>query len=88
MTMVYLLHFERKYQHAQHYLGWTSLLVEERMEQHRTGRGSRLMEVVTLSGIAFVLARTWGGGRAEERRLKNQKNAPARLCPICRAKHV
>jgi len=86
--MVYLLHFERKYQHAQHYLGATSLPVEERMEQHRTGRGSRLMEVVTLSGIAFVLARTWDGGRTEERRLKNRKNAPAQLCPICRGEHA
>jgi hypothetical protein len=37
------------------------------------------------AGIGFEVARTWDGDRRLERRLKNQRNAPARLCPICRA---
>jgi hypothetical protein len=37
------------------------------------------------AGIGFEVARTWDGDRRLERRLKNQRNAPARLCPIRRA---
>jgi predicted GIY-YIG superfamily endonuclease len=40
MAIIYLLHFERSYRHARHYLGWTENL-EQRLAQHRAGRGSR-----------------------------------------------
>jgi hypothetical protein len=56
----YLIHFDRRYRHAGHYLGWTTDL-DARLEAHRTGRGARLMEVVTGAGITWHLART---GRA------------------------
>ena len=79
--MVYLLHFDRPYKHARHYLG-SSDDVPARIEAHRRGNGARLMEVVTAAGISFHLARVWDGGREEERRLKAQHNSP-RLCPIC-----
>jgi predicted GIY-YIG superfamily endonuclease len=90
---VYLLHFDRAYvgtrrnpaaqrtQIAQHYLGYAGD-VAARIERHRSGQGARLIEVITQAGIAFTLAATWPGGRAEERRLKRQHHA-ARLCPIC-----
>ncbi|MBN1886948.1 MAG: hypothetical protein JW850_03125 [Thermoflexales bacterium] len=78
---VYLLHFERKYKHAQHYLGWTVDL-DHRLAAHRSGNGARLVEVITGEGIGFALARTWRGGRDLERRLKQRKNSP-RLCPLC-----
>jgi predicted GIY-YIG superfamily endonuclease len=78
---VYLLHFERPYQHARHYLGYASDL-EARLEQHRHGRGARLMSVIRQAGIPWVLARTWQGDRTLERNLKQRKNAP-RLCPLC-----
>lgn len=80
--MVYLLHFQRRYRHAGHYLGWTANL-RERLRAHRSGNGARLLEVITEAGINWTLARTWEGGRDLERRLKAQKNSP-RLCPICR----
>ena len=83
MSRVYLLHFERPYRHARHYLGYAKN-VDERLRAHRVGAGARLMEVVTEAGIGFTLARTWRGDRKLERRLKNQHNAP-RLCPVCRA---
>ena len=70
-STVYLLHFDRPLAHARHYLGSTANL------------DTRLMEVVTALGIGFQLARTWAGGRPEERRLKRRKNSP-RLCPICK----
>ena len=80
---IYLLHFARPYKHARHYLGFAENL-EQRLAQHRAGRGARLVQVVLGAGIGFEVARTWDGDRRLERRLKNQRNAPARLCPMCR----
>jgi hypothetical protein len=40
---------------------------------------------VVAAGIGFQLVRTWEGDRTLERTLKNRHNAPARLCPLCRA---
>lgn len=79
---VYLLHFSQSFHHARHYLGCTDNL-EARLTRHRQGRGARLIEAITEAGLEFQVARTWNGGRALERQLKRQKNAP-RLCPICR----
>lgn len=71
---VYLIHFHSKLHHAQHYLGWTNDL-ERRVQEHRDGAGSRLMEV----------ARVWPeGDRDLERRLKRWHKART-LCPICKA---
>jgi len=81
--IVYLLHFNTPYFHAQHYIGWTSLTVEQRMEHHRSGHGARLLEVVTNAGIGFNVARTWTGTRRLERLLKNHHNA-RRHCPLCK----
>jgi hypothetical protein len=88
---VYLLHLERPYKHARHYLGHATNL-QARLAQHAAGSGARLLQVVKAAGIKWVLARTWLGGREVERRLshrdplwgKRQKNSP-RLCPICQA---
>lgn len=79
--MVYLIHFLRRYKHAGHYLG-SADDVDRRMDEHRRGTGARLTQVVREAGIDFELARTWEGGRDEERQLKRQHNSP-RLCPIC-----
>ena len=84
LSAQYLLHFERPYKHARHYLGFAEDL-ERRLELHRAGRGARLVEVVVAAGIGFRLVRTWEGDRTLERILKNRHNAPARLCPLCRA---
>ena len=78
---VYLLHFDQRLCHAQHYLGSTDNL-ENRLACHRKGNGARLMAVVTALGITWRLARTWPGDRTLERRLKRRKEG-RRLCPIC-----
>lgn len=81
----YLLHFEPAYQHARHYLGYTSRDVEERINEHvrATGNGARLVQVVLEAGHHVMLARVWEGeGRDFEKHLKRQHNTP-RLCPIC-----
>jgi len=80
---VYLLHFDRPYKHARHYLGYAKDL-QAWLELHRSGNGARLIQVVQEAGIGWTLARTWPGGKEIERRLKRQKNSP-RLCPICQA---
>jgi predicted GIY-YIG superfamily endonuclease len=47
---VYLLHFDRPYKRARHYLGWASDL-DARLAQHTAGHGARLLEVVHDAGI-------------------------------------
>jgi hypothetical protein len=81
---MYLLHFDRRHQHAGHYCGWASDLTE-RMIEHQSGRGARLIEVIIGAGNGFTLARTWPDtDRHFERRLHRRKESP-RLCPICAA---
>lgn len=79
--MIYLLHFDRPYRHAAHYLGSTDDL-DSRLAAHRAGAGARLMEVIRAAGIGFTLARTWEGGRKRERQLKRQ-GGRSRMCPLC-----
>jgi hypothetical protein len=86
-TTVYLLHFDAPYKHAKHYLGYTADL-DARLRDHRSGNGARLMAVIMDAGITFRVARLWKGGRDLERKLKNQKNAGARLCPLCAAERA
>ena len=80
--MVYLFHFNERLGHAGHYIGFTSDL-PRRMSEHKRGHGTKIMRAIRRAGIGFVLARTWEGGREEERQLKARHNAP-RLCPVCR----
>ena len=80
--IVYLLHFDRSYRHARHYIGFTQNL-EQRLEEHRAGRGSPLVAAAIADGIDFQLAAIWEGDRHDERRLHRQKNTRARLCPLC-----
>ena len=80
--IVYLLHFERSYRHARHYIGFTQNL-EHRLDEHRAGRGSPLVAAALADGIDFQLAAIWEGDRHDERRLHRQKNTRARLCPLC-----
>ena len=77
----YLLHFERPYRHAQHYLGSTRNL-KRRLGEHAAGRGARLVAVIQAAGIGWELARVWPGGQARERQLKRQGGA-SRRCPLC-----
>jgi predicted GIY-YIG superfamily endonuclease len=79
--VVYLLHFDRPYRHAAHYTGWTTNLLD-RLDEHETGRGARLLAVIRYAGIGFTLARTWQGTRTRERALKRQGGA-SRRCPLC-----
>lgn len=87
--MVYLIHFDKKYYHAQHYIGFVDEPIhklEKRIEYHKKGRGSKLLKVLVEKGIEFSVVRTWpDGDRNFERSLKNKKKA-SRFCPICNPK--
>lgn len=83
---IYLIHFDRPFKHARHYLGWTENL-DRRVHEHlNTGEGSALMRAVSAAGIRWNVVKTWEGTRDEERRLHKQKNSPRYLCPVCRTK--
>jgi predicted GIY-YIG superfamily endonuclease len=80
---IYLLHFDRPFGHARHYLGWARDL-EARLAVHGKAHGSALLRAVAAAGIDWQLARTWPGDRYRERQLKDI-GGHARKCPICRA---
>lgn len=85
-TTVYLIHFNKAYRHARHYIGFTANL-DKRITDHLCGMGARLMEVVTHAGIEWRVARAWQGDRRLERRLKRWHNASL-LCPLCSGKEA
>lgn len=84
---IYLVHFERPFRHARHYIGWTGGTLAARFARHRSlaplRRGSALLRAVFAAGIDFKVVRTWPGTRDRERSFKiNGHSAPR--CPICR----
>ena len=81
--MVYLIHFEKKLHHAQHYLGFVKGDLSQRLALHLSGRGAKLLKACNENGIGWHLVRAWpGGDRHFERKLKNRKKARL-LCPWC-----
>jgi len=86
-SMVYLIHFNSKYKHALHYIGYTNNLTE-RIQKHKIGKGARLLQVINDHGITWEVVRIWkDANRKFELNLKKQKNAK-RFCPICKGDDV
>jgi predicted GIY-YIG superfamily endonuclease len=89
---IYLIHFdepignrENRRGQAQHYIGYAVDLAE-RLAEHANGDGARIMAAVIMDyGIGWQVVRTWKGGRKDERKLKNRKQA-RRFCPVCSKK--
>jgi hypothetical protein len=81
--MIYILHFEPAYEHAQHYLGFTTKSGEERAHDHRGHNGSPLCRAALASGSQVILVAEFPGTRSMERELKERKNTRA-LCPRCK----
>ena len=88
--MVYLIHFEEKFKHAQHYLGFVDggrEQLENRATTHLKNQGSKLLKAVNLAGIKWSVVRIWEeGDRNFERSLKNRKKTSS-LCPVCKNKN-
>lgn len=84
--MVYLIHFEIKLCHAQHYIGFVEKNLKQRIQRHRDGQGARILRAANAAGINWEVVRVWeDADKTFERKLKNKKNA-SKLCPLC--KHV
>jgi predicted GIY-YIG superfamily endonuclease len=80
---VYLIHFDKPYKHARHYLGWTDNL-ETRLNEHINGNGSRLLQVISAADITWTLARVWTNApRGFEMHLKRNHKDSKSLCPQC-----
>ena len=80
--MIYLIHFDKKISHAQHYVGSTRNL-KQRIKTHRDSRGANLLRVANERGIRWEVVRIWRLKCREERILKKMKST-ANYCPICR----
>jgi predicted GIY-YIG superfamily endonuclease len=64
--MLYLLHFDPRYRHAGHYLGYTEDL-PKRFALHIQGKGSPLVKAAVNNGSRIVLVRVWDeDGNAEQ----------------------
>lgn len=80
-----MLCFASRLKHAKHYIGFSHIDVQTRLEEHLQGKGARLTRAVVAMGIQLRLAKTWDGvTRRFESYLKNQGSA-VRWCPLCRA---
>ncbi len=85
--MVYLIHFNEKLHHAQHYLGFVEGDLGQRITLHKSGRGAKLLAAINEQGIEWNVVRIWrGADRNFERKLKNRKKARC-FCPVCGANH-
>lgn len=81
--IVYLIHFDRPYHHARHYVGFTSD-PDRRFNEHENGNmSSPLLKTATAAGIKWEVVRTWSDKTREfERSIKTMKNTP-KYCPEC-----
>ena len=89
MPTVYLIHFDKPYKHARHYLGYTALeSANARLQRHKSGDGAKLLRVCNENNIDYDIVRMWDcnnihDAKVLEHKLKKQHNS-AKLCPICR----
>jgi predicted GIY-YIG superfamily endonuclease len=85
--MIYLIHFSAALGRSRHYVGYCREgRLDDRIREHRTGRGAALIREVNAAGIAWEVVRTWEeGDRATERHIKKHKNGP-KFCPVCSRK--
>src|SRR5678816_19201 len=85
--IVYLLHFDRPYPQRRgqrtvlvwHYIGWVKDIrqLPVRLQEHRSGRGARLLAAVSAVGIHWhVVALFRGADRHFERWLHNRADTP------------
>ena len=67
---------DRKKPHgwAQYYCGWCHDDPERRLEEHRAGRGSRMLAAAAERGIEFELVFQMAGTRDDERAVKRYKD--------------
>lgn len=78
--MLYLIALERPLGNERHqarfYLGYCGEdRVLQRLEEHRAGKGAKMLRAANQRGIGYQIVMTWPGStRKLERKLKNHKN--------------
>jgi predicted GIY-YIG superfamily endonuclease len=80
--MLYLLHFDPRYRHAGHYLGYTEDL-PKRFAMHLQGKGSPLVKAAVNHGSRIILVRIWAEDGNAEQEIKRVVRSGVRLCPVC-----
>ena len=82
--MVFLLHFDRGYKHARHYIGAT----DDPAHLYDLAHGTvplvdvPLLNAARQAGVRFTVACTWLGGDVRAAQLRAMGGA-ARLCRCC-----
>lgn len=72
---IYLLHYTKPTSRGrQHYLGWAKDPVR-RLQRHRAGYGATETKLAVAEGAGLVMAQTWTGTPALERRIKEWRRA-------------
>ena len=84
---VYLVHFDRRYHGAQHYIGF-STNVAERVKAHRAGRGAPLLKAITEHGIRWRVVRQWRKKDGYFEQELKRRFASRELCPVCSGPHA
>lgn len=84
---LFLLHFEPRYRHAGHYLGYAKRDLRRYARDVIAGRvfaPHPLVECAILSGADITVADVYPGGDRALRSLLRRRGSLARICPICK----
>lgn len=82
--LIYMLHFEPKLKHAQHYVGITKRhRLERRLEEHARGSGSAIVRAAVNAGCRLFLVKTFAAEGFEDERAFKRKTNNRATCPIC-----
>lgn len=83
---LYLLHFEPRYRHAGHYLGYAKRSIRDYARQVIAGTRFAphpLVEHALLAGCTVTIAAVYPGHDRADRRRMRARGSLARICPIC-----
>lgn len=81
---VYIIHFDKKYKHCQHYIGFTTIGVKNRIAKHKAGNGAALLRALNTHGVSYNVSVIFPNVPQEfEFKLKSWKNSK-KICPICK----
>ena len=82
--VLYLLHFERKIAHAQHYLGCCREdRLETRLTEHARGHGAKLVAHAVRTENPIYLARVFPELGFESEKAVKRNSHFKNLCPVC-----
>jgi hypothetical protein len=85
---VYVIHFDKKYYHCLHYIGFTQIGINNRLYLHKTNRGAALLKAVNRAGIDYKITLCFKNvPQSFEFKLKRQKKA-SNICPLCKQRRL